>query len=220
MIVLRTRVLEKELIVTCMTSQPRRQPLQMRSRATFDVIVEAAAQVLVKGGSSAFNTNDVAAKAGVSIGSVYQYFPDKECLLAELKRRNTQALAGSVSEIYQNSDGRPMSETIRAAIRALIAQHVAQNDLYRVLEKEVVIFPEVTFPDVLKLQGVQDIRRYLEKHKVELVVKDLDLASFIIARTFRNVMTAALLACTEKLTSGAIEEELTGFAMRYLTARG
>jgi AcrR family transcriptional regulator len=174
---------------------------------------------LVKAGSSAFNTNDVAAKAGVSIGTLYQYFPDKESLVAELKRRNRQALAGSVHEIFDGAADRPMAETLRAAIRTLLARHVREPALHRVLEEEVIVLPEVSFPDALKLDGIKDIRRFLERHKQELVVEDLDLASFIVARTFRNVMLAALKTYPDKLTSGAIENELTGFAMRYLTGK-
>jgi AcrR family transcriptional regulator len=207
------------MIVARTASQPRRQPRQMRSRTTFDAILEAAAQILVKAGSVAFNTNDVAAKAGVSIGTLYQYFPDKESLVAELKRRNTQELARSVHEIFDGAGDRSMAETMRAAIRALIARHTLEPVLHRVLDEEIIVLPELSFSDTLKLDGIRDIRAFLDRHKQELVVADLDLASFIIARTFRNIMLAALKTFPDKLASGAIENELTGFAMRYLTGK-
>jgi AcrR family transcriptional regulator len=59
----------------------RRSPRQARSRATYDAILEAASQILERDGPSAFNTNAVAERAGVSIGTLYQYFPDKEAVL-------------------------------------------------------------------------------------------------------------------------------------------
>ena len=57
------------------------------------------------------------------------------------------------------------------------------------------------------------------KPRDEIIVRDLDLATFIVTRTFRSVVSAALKACPEKLASGVIEDELTGFAMRYLTGK-
>jgi hypothetical protein len=87
------------------------------------------------------------------------------------------------------------------------------------LDEEIIVLPELSFSDTLKLDGIRDIRGFLDRHKQELVVEDLDLASFIIARTFRNIMLAAVKTFPDKLASGVIENELTGFAMRYLTGR-
>jgi len=65
----------------------RRTPRQARSQATVDSILEAAVQVLQRGGAARFNTNAVAERAGVSIGTLYQYFADKDAILLEVARR-------------------------------------------------------------------------------------------------------------------------------------
>ena len=65
----------------------RRSPKQARSRATWEAIVEAAAQIVERGGAEALNTNEVAERAGVSIGTLYQYFPDKQAILLAAARR-------------------------------------------------------------------------------------------------------------------------------------
>lgn len=70
--------------------QPRNVPTQPSSEETVAVIIEAAAQVLEADGLDGFNTNAVARRAGVSIGSLYQYFPGKDALTAALIRRETQ----------------------------------------------------------------------------------------------------------------------------------
>jgi len=201
------------------TSHSRRKPSQARARATVDVILEAAEQVLLRGGTSAFNTNCVAERAGVSVGSVYQYFHDKGELLAEVKRRKRQAIARSAKVAYDSFSCMPMSDIMRATIREIISPHISEPDLHRILEDEVIILPELGFPDVLQLEGLKDLRDFLERYRNELIVKDLDLATFIVTRTFRNVVVAALKTCPEKLASGVIEDELTGFAMRYLTGK-
>jgi AcrR family transcriptional regulator len=72
----------------------RRSPRQSRSRATWEAIVEAAAQILERRGPAALNTNAIAERAGVSVGSLYQYFPDKHAVLAAAARRELEALEG------------------------------------------------------------------------------------------------------------------------------
>jgi AcrR family transcriptional regulator len=87
----------------------RRSPRQARSRATWEAIVEAAAQVLERDGAAAFSTGAVAERAGVSIGTLYQYFPDKQAILAAAARR----------ELGEGSAAPPARR--RALIEALIA---------------------------------------------------------------------------------------------------
>jgi AcrR family transcriptional regulator len=69
------------------SQKQRRNPRQARSRATWEAIVEAAAQILERDGAAAFNTNSVAERAGVSIGTLYQYFPDKQAILTAAAKR-------------------------------------------------------------------------------------------------------------------------------------
>jgi AcrR family transcriptional regulator len=86
----------------------RRSPSQARSRATYDAILEAAAQILERNGLDALNTNDVADRAGVSIGTLYQYFPDKHAILIAAAKRD---LGANVT---------PIPSRQRAWIQALI----------------------------------------------------------------------------------------------------
>ena len=87
----------------------RRSPRQARSRATWEAIVEAAAQILERRGADGLNTNDVAERAGVSIGTLYQYFSDKRALLLATARRDLAPDAAS------------SPKRRRALIQALIA---------------------------------------------------------------------------------------------------
>lgn len=67
---------------------PRKQPRQERSAATVEAVLRAATYILTRRGWAAFTTNEVAEKAGVNIASLYQYFPNKEAIIAELQRRH------------------------------------------------------------------------------------------------------------------------------------
>lgn len=81
----------------------RRSPKQARARATCEAIVEAAAQILERGGADALTTNAVAERAGVSIGTLYQHFPDKQAILIAAARRELggEPLAGRAAALLQ-----------------------------------------------------------------------------------------------------------------------
>ena len=83
---------------------PRKIPRQERSRATVEAILDAAAHVLVKDGFDGASTNRIADAAGVSIGSLYQYFPSKEALIAGISERNRADAVASFAQVEQAPD--------------------------------------------------------------------------------------------------------------------
>ncbi|MGL6291802.1 MAG: TetR/AcrR family transcriptional regulator [Silanimonas sp.] len=85
--------------------EARKQPRQPRSRFTVDAMVEAATRILERDGLAALTTNRVAELAGVSVGSLYQYFPNKDALLAALMARDTDDLVARIEAIPPGSDG-------------------------------------------------------------------------------------------------------------------
>lgn len=103
------------------TSEPRKTPRQARSRATCAAIVEAAARILETEGDAVLTTNHVAAVAGVSIGTLYQYFPDKQAIIVELVRRERAAMLAELQSIGDDSVD-PLGEMLDAAIRHQFAR--------------------------------------------------------------------------------------------------
>jgi AcrR family transcriptional regulator len=98
--------------------KPRKTPRQQRSTETVNVILEAAARVLERHGLAGFTTNAVAERAGVSIGSLYQYFPSKEALTATLIRRETSTLIENAAAAFDEASGRvALSGLIAAAVK-------------------------------------------------------------------------------------------------------
>ena len=93
-----TRVPREALEQQALRLLPRKAPKQGRSEATVEVILEAAAHILIERGYMALTTNAAALRAGVSIGSLYQYFPGKEALLAALLMRH----ANEIDTVLEN----------------------------------------------------------------------------------------------------------------------
>ncbi|WP_044042833.1 TetR/AcrR family transcriptional regulator [Caballeronia insecticola] len=111
--------------------RPRKTPAQSRSEATVASIVEAAAQVLETEGFEGFNTNAVARRAGVSIGSLYQYFPGKDALTVALIRRETARFYDDALIALGKRSGRAALEYL---IGAAVRQQLQRPMLARLLD--------------------------------------------------------------------------------------
>jgi AcrR family transcriptional regulator len=112
--------------------EPRKLPRQRRSAATVEAILEAAAHILERDGLPALTTNRVAERAGASIGSLYQYFPNREAILAALIRRERNALATSVAAALQGPGG--FDARLDRLIAAAVAHQLARPALARALD--------------------------------------------------------------------------------------
>lgn len=115
---------------------PRKHPAQQRSRQTVETVLEAAAQVLEAGGLAAFNTNAVAARAGLSVGSIYQYFPDKAALMAALIRRETARFELTFSKALADTAGLSLPEALARLVAAAVSHQTARPNLARILDLE------------------------------------------------------------------------------------
>jgi len=145
---------------------PRKRPRQARSVATFEAILEAAARILESLGFAGFNTNAVAERAGVSIGSLYQYFPSKDALIVELIRRERAELSNRIVEDIQQSDASDLKENLKLIIHAAVKHQLSRPQLARTLEF------------ASELIG-KDIEESELQHELETIITDLFTRSSI-----------------------------------------
>ncbi|WP_397416665.1 TetR/AcrR family transcriptional regulator [Phenylobacterium sp.] len=118
------------------TLRPRKTPRQARSTATVEAILSAAARVLAGQGLEGFNTNRVAEVAGVSIGSLYQYFPNKAALTAALIARVQNALAAGLEQRIAALAGAPLGEAVADLARLAVGQQYGEARLAAALDHE------------------------------------------------------------------------------------
>ena len=123
------------------TLSPRKLPIQARGIATRDAIIEAAAQILARGGLPIFTTNAVAERAGVSIGSLYQYFPNKDALMMALIARQQAERAARVTSVLVDVQDLPLEQAVRLLIKAAIADDVNDGLLASALDHEEARLP-------------------------------------------------------------------------------
>lgn len=110
---------------------PRKRPLQSRAVATVAAIIEAAAHILEKDGLDGYSTNAIAERAGVSIGSLYQYFPNKDAITRALIARESRSLLDAVATAPQSEDWRA---TITDMIRAAVEHQLRRPGLARLID--------------------------------------------------------------------------------------
>lgn len=146
-------------------AKPRKQPLQGRSRETFGAILEATARILEAEGLESANTNAIAVRAGVSIGSLYQYFPDKTAIFAELIRQTETGLGDMLEKLLAKTAGQALEERLRLLVEAGVAQQMARPQLARILD-----YLEATFAADVTLKSADErilrlIMQLLKEHR-------------------------------------------------------
>src|SRR5437868_6605036 len=113
-------------------TNPRKKAVQARTQATVDAILRATARILVKEGYDRASTNKIALAAGVSIGSLYQYFPSKEALVAALIERHMDEMAGVLRAEFPRLAAEPLARAAEESVRLMVAAHAVDPRLHKV----------------------------------------------------------------------------------------
>jgi AcrR family transcriptional regulator len=194
--------------------RPRKEPVQKRSQVTVDAIVEAAARVFVKEGYANSTTNRIAELAGVSVGSLYEYFPNKASLLAALVERQTEIMARVMRERLAAVEGRPLKEVVSTIARAVIEAHYQNVDLNRLL---IAGMPRVALwrrIEQVSFSLAEQIRGALA-HLIADPVR-LEHAAFTAETVVEGLLQRTILFA-HRLPGYRLEEEMSGVLMGYLT---
>ena len=118
-------------------TKPRKKASQNRSRALVDTLIEATARILAKEGFDQASTNRIAAKAGVSVGSLYQYFPSKEALVAAVMERHRRDLLHVARGTLEEAATLPLEPAVRKLVGVAIKAHSVDPKLHRVLAEQI-----------------------------------------------------------------------------------
>jgi AcrR family transcriptional regulator len=197
------------------TLSPRKLPRQARSQATVDALLDATAQVLVERGYARTTTNAVAERAGVSVGSLYQYFPNKDALVAALHERHVQNVLAVMEQQVERHAGTPLVATLTRLVEASVQAHRDGAELHRVLEAQLGHVELHDHDDLDRRVGAL-LQRLLEDHRDELAVKDLKLAAFTLQHVVHALVHAMVFDRPSGLSLRAATEEIVRVAVGYL----
>ena len=200
-------------------TKPRKTASQERSRATVDALVEATARILVKEGFDKASTNRIADVAGVSVGSLYQYFPTKEALVAAVIERHQQEIMQTVRGELAGILGLPLEKAIRRLVTVAVAAHRVDPKLHRVVAEQIPRVGELEKLAAFNRENYTLFKTYLEHHRDELRVHDLDLASFVCVTSIEALTHNAVLHHAKTYsddTMDALVDEAVRLVMGYL----
>lgn len=195
--------------------QPRKQPKQARSRFLVDTIVAAAGRVLPRRDLEELTTHDLAEAAGVSIGSLYQYFPSKEAIVGLLIERRARADAERMQEVLEEARGRPLRELIERMTRDMIDLHRTGRPLYHAILPLVSRVRRHRFVRQRVAEAREQVKRELERRAGELRKSELDIPVFVAGHAIEACMHAALDERPELFDDPAFERELVDLICRY-----
>lgn len=195
----------------------RKSPRQKRSKLLVDSILEATTRVLESIGFVSVTTNKVAEKAGVSIGSLYQYFPNKDSIFASLVDRQMEDRTERIQKLLRSTSNESLEKIIELTIGDLV------DVLY--LKRKVVLALFLQVPKLKKTQEVLYRRNKITLMLVEfLETKKVDLRSANLINEQMSVLTNAVLGAIQTailedfktLTPKMLKLQLTDLACRYL----
>ncbi|MNX46646.1 HTH-type transcriptional repressor Bm3R1 [compost metagenome] len=196
--------------------QPRKAPRQARSQQMVEVILEATARVLGERGYAGTNTNVVAERAGVSVGSLYQYFPNKDALITALHERHAGQMYAVIDEVLAASRARSLRGRVQAMVRALLAAHALYPALHRVLEKEFPFFDTPREESPADHDIFRRVRQLLDEHRPELAPRNLDLATWVVLQIMETLVHAAVIEPPAQFEPTALEASIVDALMGYL----
>jgi AcrR family transcriptional regulator len=200
-------------------TSPRKKASQERSRATVNALVEATARILVKEGFDKASTNRVAEVAGVSVGSLYQYFPSKEALVAAVIDQHSKEIMQTVRGELPGIASQPLEQGVRKLIAVAVKSHRVNPRLHRVLAEQIPRVGKLEKVETFNQENYVLFRNYLESRRAEIRAIDLDLASFVCVTSIEALTHNAVLRHSRKFSDESMEaliEEGVRLVVGYL----
>lgn len=200
-------------------TNPRKKASQQRSRATVDALIEATARILVKEGFEKASTNHIAEIAGVSVGSLYQYFPSKEALVAAVIDRHNEEIMAIVRTALTEIADTPIDKAVRQLVTVAIDAHRINPKLHRVLAEQIPRTGQLRDVEAFNREIHTLVRAYLESRRKEMRKLDLDVATFICVSAIESVAHNTVLNQAETLSEKMLRtlvDETTRMVVGYL----
>lgn len=198
--------------------RPRKRPRQSRSELTRQRILDAAARVFADHGYAAGTTNRIAEWADISIGSLYQYYPNKDAILLDLVTRHLDAIASAARRPSSGASD-SIEDTMRAMVRSAIDGHRDDPELLRVLVEQAPRSRELLEWITEQEQAwLADLQELLAQNP-EVCVGDKHVAARLVIATIEFVVHP-LMAAPDPIDIASFENELVYMLTRYLTGGG
>ena len=201
-------------------AQGRRKPKQARSKFLVDAIMTASAQLLRELGPEATTTNLIAERAGVSVGSLYQYFPNKSALYTELARRHVARLEQDLQPVLERVATEPIPALFRGVVESLFQVATVDAPLYAALHR-LSLWGQTS--DVMlefryRAEARLGVLFMLRQADFPQPLPDPELAARIVVRAVAGLLDAAMFEEPSTVRDPRLLDETTRMISGYLLA--
>lgn len=195
------------------SGKPARQAVQARSLATVEAILEAAARILAEAGWAALNTNIIAKRAGVSIGSIYEYFPDKRAIVDEILNRHLARGEALFRESANDLNSGPQPvDIVRVLVSGFVTLHRDDPHLHQVLSSEVALTLEQKMRvAALRANTIKRVTLALADHSDNPHITATLLVDTADALSHRWLVDAAGTPASEKIMTNELQKMLYAY---------
>ncbi len=202
--------------------RPRKQPRQRRAHETRARILDAARAVFEEHGYAHGTTNRIAAQAGLSVGSLYQYFPNKDAILVELVDAHIESGSAAVLAALPSDPAGwgalPLADVIEPVVAAMVGLHADGRGLHRVLFEEAPRPPE----QLARLRALErDLTAMVATHLAahpEVTAPDPALAARLTIDVIESLVHRIATDADSRIADDALAAEITRLVVAYLTA--
>jgi AcrR family transcriptional regulator len=195
---------------------PRRSPRQRRSHDTVDVLLEATEIVLAQRGFAAATTNHIAEAAGVSIGTLYHYFPSKEALVEAVVHRMWMRELEVLDKHRAELAGGPLDAAVHAIVRDLVAVMAERRELYRRWYAEASHLGRLDEGLGISARAVAALREALAHRAPQLRPRNLDFAADLVVKMVLAMVRTGARDYEREIRSGELAAEISDMVVRYL----
>jgi AcrR family transcriptional regulator len=190
----------------------RRHPKQRRAQQTVEAVLDAVVRILKRDGIDAVTTNRIAEVAGVSVGSVYQYFPDKRAIFGALHERHVEEIARLIERTLVEHAASPLEDVVRALVEAMVEAHGADPELHELLSTQVPHGADGARAFEHRLRGA--FRLAITSRGAP--PQDLERVLFVLPHMVEALSHGAALRRAPRLSLSAAREEAVRAVLAYL----
>lgn len=198
--------------------KPRKLPRQIRAQQTVIRILDSAAHILIEEGVERLTTNYVAESANISVGSLYQYFPNKQSIIAELRRKHLERLRHAMLPVINDAKTMPLAEAIRYLVETSVKIHQIDFELNSALDVTEQPMPKnAVYQERSPI--IYGLQEFLTHRKKELR-SDLDpeFAALTLFQAVKAILHGTAEMCPDRLYEKVLVQEITSFVIAYTIA--
>lgn len=196
--------------------EPRRVPRQARSRELVDAIFEAMLQVIERQDLTDPSVQAVAERAGVSVGSIYQYFPSKDSLVSALIGFHLRRKMQHLEQALRHAEGLADEPAAELLVSAVLDDKLRHSRVERALLRAFTRSGDLDALTQYDEQMIGLVRRFLERLGPRVRQTDPGLAAFVLSNALRSAVLLSAVQAPERLADPAFKAELVRLVLGYL----